>query len=646
MPHPPYLPALLLAGATLPLLAGPLLARWADRSEGAKAAMDAFAAVSLGGIVVLHIWPHAFLTAGAWTVVGGLLGLLLPFLLHGTLHARERDIYPGFVLLAFFGLAVHATLDGVALFGPLLGESGVATHSHGGEDPVGEGLGAAGHDGPGDSGDVGHGDDGHELGGRGAHGEGAALLLALAVILHRLPMGLAVWWFAVPIFGRRTALGLLVLIAGSTFLGFSFAGRLLVEISMPGIAIFEATIAGMLLHVVMGHEHGHAEPAAVRSSTASSALGTLAGLFLVVGLFAVHPLESLSDSELSFGDTFLTLGLGLAPVLLAAVALASGASAFGRSAEGAGGGGAGKSGAGKSGAGMSALRAWRAVPAAARLELSLPALAVSWWLLGPAWTAVRATVTAAALGVMMLSDRAAGKDRSAEPALSSGRGAVPGAKRPGEGLGGLLEAGLHSTLVWAVLGVGLVALLEPMVPAEAAAPHERLDLLAAGLLAFAVYRNALFGSILAFFLLHKGWSAEAVAAFLLVGSVAALLGAMERESRKVEKGMRLKNVALLSSIFLGVAVLDRLGPSAVWDLHGEAAAGTGPLGLPAALVCLFALGVSLFRRGFRGFLRPIFRPAEAMTLGGADADRHGPDHDGPGPCHGGHHHPDPAGPSP
>ena len=376
-----HLPWILLLGGIVPLILGPLLAQLADRIESARSAVDAFTAVALGGIVLLHIWPHAFLTAGVWTLVGGLLGLLLPFVLHGSLHAHEEKIYPGFVVLAFLGLAVHATLDGVALFSPIADAAvvsheshdvalevpgteeepaeGEPGHDHGAHDEThgahdeahgahdethgahDEAHGAhdhvAAHAAQEDLADPDHADevgdahthqvDTYPLYGdtpthRGEttthHEHGSGWLLAVAVILHRLPMGLAVWWFAVPILGRRFAIVLLTAIAAATVVGFSVAGRVLVDFSMPAIAIFEATIAGMLLHVVMGHDHGHAEQPDHHVVPWASALGTLAGVGLVAALAQVHPMEQRLADALTFSETFRCLAIRLAPWLVGA----------------------------------------------------------------------------------------------------------------------------------------------------------------------------------------------------------------------------------------------------------------------------------------------------------------------------------------
>lgn len=629
-----FLPILLVLGSIIPLAAGPFLAHLADRAEAARSVVDAFAAVSLGGIVILHIWPHAFLTAGAWTLVGGLLGLLLPFLLHGSLHSHERKIYPGFVVLAFLGLAVHATLDGVALFSPLADEVTATAEAA-----------------------ITVGQDGHH-----AHDQGSAMLLALAVILHRLPMGLAVWWFAVPILGRRFATALLLAIAAATVLGFSVAGQLLVDLSMPGIAVFEATIAGMLLHVVMGHEHGHADHAHDEQASASeeaegvsvseptrdhlttdhdahaeptrhddshghrahdhvgtsghgtvpwaSAIGTLAGAALVGGLFEIHPMEQRLQEALSFRDTFVGLAFALAPWLLLGVVL----DVLGRWL-------AGLDWRAKMGerlareGGLRQLgRYWRDLGPAGRSELAWPAFLASWGLMGGAWTLWRWAGIAVVLFLGGFLQRWA-MAGSSEPTTGPQLPETP------PGIWQRLQRQAHVVFIWTLLGLGLVALLEPMVQWRVDAMAPVFGSVVAVLLAMTFYRNALHGTILAVLLLHWEWPATTVMAFLLVGSLWAVLGRLY----EIRAGQA--RFWLLGGLFSGgaiLALLVTLPEPVLWGNAGGGWPGLRQLATQepcwiargsAIMLLLLAVWV-LFQKGFRGLLHPVFDPAEAIEVGG------------------------------
>lgn len=571
-----HLPLLLILSSILPLAAGPFLAQWADRAAAAKSAVDAFTAVSLGGIVILHIWPHAFLTAGAWTLVGGLLGLLLPFLLHGSLHSHERKIYPGFVILAFLGLAVHAILDGVALFSPLAEESATALADHDADDH---------------------------------HGQGSALLLAFAVILHRLPMGLAVWWFAVPMLGRKFAISLLVAIGGATILGFSVAGQLLVAISMPGIAVFEATIAGMLLHVVMGHDHGHAEQPSHGTVPWASALGTLLGAALVVGLFEVHPMEQRLSEALSFGETFMGLAYTLAPWLVVAlVVTAAWRVSVGPWLEAS---------LLRDGRFQSVRWLWERLGSQGRFEISPVAILTSICLMGGGWTAWRWLGIVWILAMGWWAQRHTQHQKEVvHDHGSMWQRCISHLQREG-----------HHIVVWAFLGVSLVALMEPMVSLDlnldGLSPF--LGFLVAAVAGAVFYRNALHGGILAFFFLHTGWTVTTVMVFLFAGSLAKVLWSLEKGSLKTPRG-----VAFTAVSVIGLAVLlGLLGPGQDFvpppaDLSGWFDGASTPLAKASLALLLGVLLLTLFRRGFRGLLHPIFDPAEAIEISTAPA--HSPTH--------------------
>ena len=242
---------LLLIASLLPLLVGPLLAQQAVRSVVARAFLNRFVVVTLGGIILFHIWPLAILEVGWLALLCGLLGLLGPFFFHGVLHDHEEQASLALVWVAFLGLAVHATLDGMALFG-------FDEHAGAAADlAVDESL----------------------------------PLLALAVLLHRFPMALAIWWLVGPVLGRRVAVGLLLGIAFSTLLGFLVADRVMAGISGPGIAVFEAGVAGMLLHVMFGH--GPHNPKSLAEHRGAALAGAAGGVLVLVALFFPHPPEYL-----------------------------------------------------------------------------------------------------------------------------------------------------------------------------------------------------------------------------------------------------------------------------------------------------------------------------------------------------------------
>lgn len=155
----------LLIASVLALLVAPLLDRAMTGRPSAPAALDGFVVVAISGVLA-HIFPHALEEAGWVALPAGIVGLVLPTLLHRISEKRSHIIV---VVLVLLGLGGHAFLDGV----------GLAQH-----DPTGERV------------------------------------VAWAVVLHRVPDGLAIWWLVRPKRGFAAATCLLIAIAGATIAGF------------------------------------------------------------------------------------------------------------------------------------------------------------------------------------------------------------------------------------------------------------------------------------------------------------------------------------------------------------------------------------------------------------------------------------------
>lgn len=597
--NPTLITAALLLGGLLPLVAGPFLAEQARRSEGTKLALDAFVAVSLGGIVLLHLWPHAFLVAGSWALVGGLAGLLLPFLLHGSLHNHEHKIYPGMLVLAFLGMAIHAALDGVALLSPVIADTttlDAAAH----DAAAHEGHNHAGHHDGHDHHDehdpvpqetvsqelVSQDTTAHDYAAthdHHGHATESAALLAAAVILHRLPMGIAVWWLTAPILGRRGAISLLAILAGATVIGFGLAERVFAALSLPGVALFEATIAGMLLHVVMGHEHAHSDEHDHQHHTHQhphqhshqhdnqppqedrpwiSAMGALAGGLLVAALNYVHPMDQRYANALSFGESVTALAFYLAPFLVLGLVLAVSRRLLPPPWNGQLGG-------------------------LARSELSLPAGLISLALLGWQWTLLYILGLLWVLAAVRLAG-ASGAPQTSPVAGISWRRTLTLCERVG-----------HRNSVWLLVAILTVALLEPLVRLELS--NLWLSLVAAVVLGILCDRAPILGILLAFLLLHMDWPPVAVLVFLFSGALARVQRAAPFKPRPPARALAFAALGLVP-MALGARVVPA---TAAVDFHALA---TAPSLFQTAAVAMVVvlLAVSLLKRGFRAFLFPVF----------------------------------------
>lgn len=255
-----YLP--LIATLTA-LLCGPLLYAVARHRAGVLAFLDGFVLVSIAGLVLLEVVPGAFGEGGAWSLAFLVLGAIGPNLLERALHHARREAHIATLGLAVLGLLLHSVADGAAL-------SPNADH------------------------------DAHEA-------------LALAVVVHSVPVGLVVWWIMAPVFGPLWPALTIAAMCCGTVAGFVFGIELNEVLGAQAFAWFEALVAGSILHVVFGrphldeHEHeSHAAP-------------PFEGLGNLVALIALALLESLAPHHGLLGGfvgRFRDLTLEGAPALL------------------------------------------------------------------------------------------------------------------------------------------------------------------------------------------------------------------------------------------------------------------------------------------------------------------------------------------
>jgi zinc transporter ZupT len=104
--------------------------------------------------------------------------------------------------------------------------------------------------------------------------------MGLAVILHRLPVGLALWYLVAPHFGVRAALAVLLLMCVATALGFNLGPAWTAALDGAPLAWFQAFVAGSILHVIVYEPAHHQAPTAVVARWPDR-LGLLVGLALL-----------------------------------------------------------------------------------------------------------------------------------------------------------------------------------------------------------------------------------------------------------------------------------------------------------------------------------------------------------------------------
>jgi lipoprotein signal peptidase len=208
------------------LAVAPVLYLAAGRRSSWVRWLDMFVLATLAILIVFVIMPDLVRHAGLWAIAMAVVGFVGPGLIEWRSHRIGHQAHLFALVVAVLGLVAHAIVDGVAL-----SAGGASFHPE------------AGH--------------AHGFASEHAHGAGMSSL-GWAVILHRLPVGFAVWSLLSANYGRTMAALGLALIAGGTWLGWSAGGDALSKLSSTGIHLFEAFVAGSLLHVFVHRPHDHA----------------------------------------------------------------------------------------------------------------------------------------------------------------------------------------------------------------------------------------------------------------------------------------------------------------------------------------------------------------------------------------------------
>ena len=510
------------------LFLGPLVYRSWRRKPSLLAILDGFVFGAVGGLVLFDVLPHAF-EEGTWmAAIAAGLGLLGPFAAERSRLPALRGTHAIVLAVSMLGIALHGMLDGAAL-APLA------------------------------------------VGGR----EGTDML-PMAVVLHRIPVGIAVWWIVRPSAGRLWAFAALTAIAVATVFGFGLSSTIAAGLPEPGGAILQAFVGGALLHVVL-HRHAphHAQPIEERGGPDRSGLfegvGFVVALVFLVGLHAIadphvayehhaqhaHELHEggVMFAAGSYGASLLQLVLLSAPALLLGYLIAGALSVFVPKASlrwmGRG------SSLGQSVRGVAfglplpicscgVVPVYRGlvkerVPATAAMafliatpELGLESMLLSVPLLG-ADLAIARIVSAALVALLVgwLVGRRVVRDHDA---LRGQAGSAPGAEGPTRGedlmappvpslsarMGMMLRVGLvdsvRETGPWIIVGLVVAAGMVPL-------PLERLfqglppgaDVVLFALIGMPIYICASGSTPLAAMLVLKGLSPGAAIAFLLTG---------------------------------------------------------------------------------------------------------------------------------
>lgn len=199
-----------LIAALVAPLAGPLLYGLLHDHPRAARALDRTVYVLVPLLVAWQILPDAWERWSIWPVAAVAAGVLLPAWIEKASHALSHRTDAAALVVGMSGLLLHTLLEGAAL-APLESAS-------------------------------------------------TGLAFALAVTLHRVVEGLVVWWLLRPRYGMTAAVAGVALLLGATGAGFTLGLELLGDVDTAGVALYQAFVAGSLVHVVFHqgrHDHTH-----------------------------------------------------------------------------------------------------------------------------------------------------------------------------------------------------------------------------------------------------------------------------------------------------------------------------------------------------------------------------------------------------
>lgn len=196
----------LLFASMAALGTGPLVARAAKARPQMLAFIDGFVLVTIGGLVLLDVMPHALEHRDLWAGLFMLVGFTLPNLAERLFRFGVQQTHTAVLLLALVGVAIHSALDGGAL-----AQSDANPSS----------------------------------------------LIGYGVVLHQLPVSLMVWW-VLSDRPRAVTWFVLLLMALTTFVGYFAEPTIFAVLPDRAGVWFEAVVGGSLLHVIAHPAHSHA----------------------------------------------------------------------------------------------------------------------------------------------------------------------------------------------------------------------------------------------------------------------------------------------------------------------------------------------------------------------------------------------------
>ncbi|GAA4352709.1 hypothetical protein [Kangiella taiwanensis] len=202
---------MLLLLSVIALLIGPITLKVIGHNRRMDDFLFPFVLVSVGSLLVFDVLPVLWGNIGLVLLPLLLLGFFGPALVEVTFRRFAHKTHSAALLLGILGLMTHSAIDGAAV------------------------VTVAGNE-----------------------------MLPYAVILHRLVVGLSLWWIVNPLWGDRKSAIVFSLMVLTTVIGYYIGEKQLFGLHNTFIDYFQAVVSGTLLHVIIhrphSHEHAGSEP--------------------------------------------------------------------------------------------------------------------------------------------------------------------------------------------------------------------------------------------------------------------------------------------------------------------------------------------------------------------------------------------------
>jgi hypothetical protein len=198
----------LIAAIAAPIV-GPLLYRVLHNHPGAVRSVDGFVYIAVPALLAWQVGHLALERSMVPVLVAAAAGLAIPTLAERVSHVLHRHTDQLALVMGVSGLALHALLEGAALA-------------------------------PGE--------------------EGVAFAFGLALVLHRIPVSLVIWWLVRPRYGLGAAMLGIGAIVVVTLAGFVLGTEVVEAAHGAGGDLYQAFVSGSLVHVVFHqgrHDHMH-----------------------------------------------------------------------------------------------------------------------------------------------------------------------------------------------------------------------------------------------------------------------------------------------------------------------------------------------------------------------------------------------------